>query len=256
MNILLMNGSPRKKGNTQSILELYGEVLQKQIGIEQSKLIYVSLADQSIELCRGCRVCMENSEAFCPCKDNVRNIEAQMVMADIIIIGTPVYVEDVSGLMKLWIDRMAFRCHRPFLNGKMVYLVTTSGANASNHAIKTLKQAFLSWGAKVIGGNNYSMGPRMETINVKNKYEELIKKQINRIQKNKKKIPIYSLIGFEVQKKYWIKKGLETDSYDYQYWKSKGWLEKSCSYYYPVRVDHIKHIMVKGIGIFVGKILY
>lgn len=256
MKILLINGSPRKNGNTQAIMDLYGEALHKQFGLQQCKIKYVSLADQSIEMCHGCRACMENSEDFCPCKDYVKKLEVQMLSADIIFIGTPVYVEDVSGLIKLWIDRMAFHCHRPFLDGKIVYLFTTSGAKASKHAIKTLKHALLSWGARIIGCNNYSMGIQMEKSAVKQRYGEVINKQILQVNSKMKTIPIYSLIAFEVQKKYWIKKGMETDSFDYRYWKSKGWLEKSCLYYHPVRVAFIKYIIVRVTGNFVGKVLY
>ncbi|PHV72218.1 hypothetical protein CS063_01715 [Sporanaerobium hydrogeniformans] len=161
MKILMINGSPRKKGNTQLILDLFERLLQEHVGISQD-IITVSLREKVIELCHGCRGCMVNSEEFCPCKDEVKDIENKMKKADLILIGSPVYVEDISGLMKNWIDRMAYRCHRPFLNGKRVYLFTTSGAKASNHAIRTLKHAFLAWGAEVIQWDNYSMGIRME----------------------------------------------------------------------------------------------
>lgn len=256
MKVLLINGSPRKNGNTQSILNLYGEVLQKHLHFSTNEIVNISLSEKAIQLCRGCRTCMEHCENLCPCKDDVKSIEEQMNTVDIIIIGTPVYVEDISGLTKIWIDRMAFHCHRPFLNGKTVYIFTTSGAKASSHAIKTLKHAFLAWGARVIDEKNFSMGARMKNMYVKNNFEKIIDKQIDQLEKTRDIIPLFSLVSFQVQKNFWIRKGSETESYDYSYWKSKLWLEKSSIYYFPVKVNNTKKIIAKIVAMIVGKVLY
>lgn len=145
MKILFINGSPRKNGNTSLILKMYCSSFRDLMNVEQSQMEFISLAEQRIESCRGCRVCMKMSEDNCPCKDDVNHIEIKIKEADVIIVGSPVYVEDISGLLKMWIDRMAYRCHRPFLNGKPVVLFTTSGEKASKHAITTLRHVFLSW---------------------------------------------------------------------------------------------------------------
>ena len=256
MDILLINGSPRKNGNTQMILNLYAEMLQKQENTTHTDMI--SLAEQNIEFCHGCRLCMESTEMLCPCRDSVRNIETRMNAADMIIVGTPVYVEDVSGLTKVWIDRMAYHCHRPFLNGKKVFLFTTSGANASRHAMKTLQHAFLAWGATVVRGENFSMGGRMQAEAVSEKYEVQIREQIQKILQWQKadQISLFSLIAFRVQKGFWIKKGTEADSVDYQYWKKNGWLEKSTLYYHPAEVNPLKCCIAALIGKLIGQILY
>lgn len=257
MKILMINGSPRKKGNTQLILDLFERLLQEHVGVSQD-IITVSLREKVIQLCYGCRSCMVNSEEFCPCKDEVKDIENKMKKADLILIGSPVYVEDISGLMKNWIDRMAYHCHRPFLNGKRVYIFTTSGAKASNHSIRTLNHAFLAWGAEVIRCDNYSMGIRMEAGIAKGKFEKQIKKRVQLMCQSKKNIRkrTFSLIAFYVQKQFWIRKGKEADFYDYHYWKSQGWLDKTCMYYHQVKTNVIERFIVKVIGTLIGLILY
>ena len=50
-----------------------------------------------------------------------------MDAADGIIFASPVYVNDVSGIAKTWIDRLAYVCHRPAFAGKCAYLIATVG---------------------------------------------------------------------------------------------------------------------------------
>ena len=145
-------------------------------------------------------------------------LKSQMEQADAIIIGTPIYVEDISGLTKNWLDRMAFNCHRPFLLGKPVYLFATSGAGASKHALKTLKHALISWGGVIIGENQFS------------------------------------LVGFRIQKKYWIQRTDQT-TVDYLYWKEKGWLENSCHFYTSIQIPFYKRIASPIISQLVGLIM-
>lgn len=131
MNLLMINGSPNSSGNTNKILEVFTEVIYNTMNSNEFTCKTISLSEMSVAPCRGCRVCFNNSEALCPHKDDVFSIKSSMDEADIIIIGSPVYVEDVTGLTKNWIDRMAYSCHRPFLYGKLVHIFTTSGAGAS-----------------------------------------------------------------------------------------------------------------------------
>lgn len=60
-------------------------------------------------------------EDHCPLRDDVSEIKKKIDDADIIILASPVYVEDVSGLLKNWIDRMAFVCHRPAVPSALVH---------------------------------------------------------------------------------------------------------------------------------------
>lgn len=78
---------------------------------------------------------------FCPIKDDVLRVNDQIRDADSLIPASPVYVEDVNGIMKKWIDRMAFNSVRTALYGKSAVVITTSGAHSSTRSINTMKKA-------------------------------------------------------------------------------------------------------------------
>lgn len=100
MKILLINGSHRKNGNTHGILE----VIKKEFEEVTSDCEIVDLADYDIQYCQGhessfCR------EKGCPLDDNVSDILDKMKEADAIIIASPVYMGNVTGKLKSFMDR-------------------------------------------------------------------------------------------------------------------------------------------------------
>ncbi|MDP4152528.1 MAG: flavodoxin family protein, partial [Bacillota bacterium] len=147
MKIVSITSSLRQSGNTETIVQMLEGSLAK---LDESvQITHISLAKTKVEQCRGCRICFDRDESFCPIKDELSGIIKEIKDADAIIIASPVYVEDVNGTMKSFIDRMAFNSHRPSLYGKCAALITTSGAGSSNHALNTMKNAFSSWGANI-----------------------------------------------------------------------------------------------------------
>lgn len=116
--ILFISGSPRN-GNTSFILS---EIFNS-IGTGSKELVF--LKDKNIESCKGCLFC--HNEPSCTIKDDMEELLTKMKSADIFVIGTPNYFDNVSGLMKNFIDR----CH-PFykekiIRGKKVLLVFVGG---------------------------------------------------------------------------------------------------------------------------------
>lgn len=99
MNILGIVGSRRKNGNTFNIVS---EVLKggEESGAE-TNLIY--LGDYRIAPCTGCEGC---SDSFsCIIKDDFQTIVSLMREADGIVMGSPTYWYNVSGDMKIFLDR-------------------------------------------------------------------------------------------------------------------------------------------------------
>lgn len=258
MNVLLINGSPQDNGNTNSILEIFTQNIAKNKYDEQTCFTTIPLSNMAIEYCHGCRICFTKSEMLCPYKEDIVSIKSRMIEADIIIIGSPVYVEDVTGLVKNWIDRMAYNCHRPFLNGKPTYIFTTSGAMASLHAIRTIKHAMMAWGAENVNYDNYSMGNKMEIKKAEMLYGKQIEKRVNEIFHiyNSKNISTYSLLAFNVQKQFWLRKNNAKEPYDYNYWIEQGWLNKDCLYYHPVKVNIFKKYIAKLMSKLVAIIMF
>ena len=117
MKILTCVGSYRKNGNTARVVGLIEEQLQKVAAHnnEALEIETVYLGHHDIGICRGCRVCFDKGEEQCPLSDDLLAIKSKIKESDGIIIASPVYVNDVNGIVKNWIDRLAHVCHRPDL---------------------------------------------------------------------------------------------------------------------------------------------
>jgi len=118
LKILFISGSLRK-GNTEHILSKVYEA----IDTDSKELIL--LKDKSIKFCKGCLTCY--NKPGCTIKDDMEAILPKILNADILVLGTPNYYENVSGLMKNFMDR----CH-PFyehelIRNKKVILVYVGG---------------------------------------------------------------------------------------------------------------------------------
>lgn len=60
------------------------------------------MAYSDIQFCRGCRIYFDKGEELCPIKNGLLNIRDKINSADGIILASPVYVEDINGIMKNW----------------------------------------------------------------------------------------------------------------------------------------------------------
>ncbi len=105
MKILALNGSPRKGGNTDLLIDQVFAGAQ-QHGHECQKL---ALYAYKIMPCVDCRRCKQGDH-ICPIKDDMPQLLQLMGNADILVFGTPIYWYGPTAKMKLLIDRL-----RPFI---------------------------------------------------------------------------------------------------------------------------------------------
>lgn len=253
MKILTIISSYRKNGNTSKIVrqiedQLRIEADQRGLPLE---LETVYLGHQHLELCRGCRVCFDRGEAFCPLKDDLLSIKAKIQAADGLIVASPVYVGDVNGIMKNWIDRMAHVCHRPEFADKCVYLITSTGHSPTKHTLTTLQSAFISWGAYLVGWQGFKMGARMDAETAKELYQEhcrkIARKLLHAIQtRSYTKPPVYSLMVFKIQQWNYIR--TRKDTLDYQYWHNQGWTQPAREFFIPHQANRLTVRIARWVG--------
>ena len=122
-----------RKGNTEHILfKIY-----ESIDTESKELIL--LKEKNIMFCKGCLTCY--TKPGCVIKDDMVDILPKILESDILVLGTPNYYENVSGLMKNFMDR----CH-PFYenelicNKKVILIFVGGGKNEGTK--KSLNLAF------------------------------------------------------------------------------------------------------------------
>ncbi len=85
------------------------------------------LRDVELEQCQGCYTCFARGEEYCSLKDDASLLEKKMQDADGVIFATPVYGFQVSGLMKVFIDRHSYIFHRPRFFRQKALILTTAG---------------------------------------------------------------------------------------------------------------------------------
>jgi multimeric flavodoxin WrbA len=146
VKVLAIMGSPRSRGNTYKLTKLV-EARMKTLG--DVEFDYLFLTDINLGTCRGCRVCFEIGEDRCPSQDDRAIIADKIQSADGIIVATPVYVGNVSWLIKNFIDRSAYACHRPRFF-KNVLAIATIGAAGAWFVLLLLSMSLSPMGFKTV----------------------------------------------------------------------------------------------------------
>jgi arsenate reductase (thioredoxin) len=100
MLALGLQGSPRKKGNSDILLSAFMKALEERGA--RSRILQV--ARQNIEPCKELTVC--ERKGLCPIQDDMdREVYALLRRADIIVAASPVFFYNVSAQLKALIDR-------------------------------------------------------------------------------------------------------------------------------------------------------
>lgn len=116
VKILGISGAHRKGRNTSFLVQEAIRSASKVKGVETR---FIELSDFRIEYCQHCNMCIVDPEdperlavADCVIEDDMQEIYRLLKESDGIIFGSPVYVSNVSGRMKTFLDRLrplAFR---------------------------------------------------------------------------------------------------------------------------------------------------
>lgn len=261
MKILALQSSYRKNGNTTRIVRLVEDRLGQLSARDGFPLEfeYVALPEADIGLCRGCRVCFDQGEDKCPLKDGLPGLYEKLQNAAGVIVATPVYVEDVTAVMKNFIDRMAFCCHRPSFAGKTAVVITTSGSGSTNHALRTVKYAFGSWGFHLAGLKKFRMGALMTQEEAEMKFgaaaDKLAAELSSAVLSQKALKPSFmSLMIFKVQQTIYRTSPVFKDTYDRDWWNTTGRLDKKRTFYIPHRANPIKVKAARAAGAVLAKV--
>ena len=100
--IVILNGSPRKKGNTSALVKSFTE------GAEASgnTVTEFFLGGMNIHGCRGCFG--GHSSKDCPCvqQDDMNQIYPAVRDCDVIVLASPLYYWNMSGQLRSAVDRL------------------------------------------------------------------------------------------------------------------------------------------------------
>lgn len=104
MNVLLINGSPHKRGTYTALEEAAASLEAEGIGTE-----IAGIGKDPVRGCIACGACAKNRDNRCTFDDDIVNrLLEKTEAADGIIVGTPVYYAGANGALIAALDRMFF----------------------------------------------------------------------------------------------------------------------------------------------------
>ena len=240
MKVTAFVGSARKK-HTYNATEQFLQNLQTYGDVEYE---IVRLSEYDIKTCQGCKLCLDKEEALCPLDDDRDILIEKMNNSDGVIFASPNYSFQVSGIMKVFLDRLAFFLHRPKFFNKTYTSIVAQGIFGGKKIVKYLDRIGDGIGFNVVKGDCIKT---LEPISKKQKnknektIEKLSKSYYKELTKNRYPNPsIFKLMMFRMSRTS-IQLSLNEDFKDYLYYKEKGWFESD--YYYPVNLNIFKKML-------------
>jgi multimeric flavodoxin WrbA len=153
MKVIAFNGSPRKNGNTSTLINMVLDEL-KQEGIETE---LIQLGGRQIHGCRACFKCVGNQDQRCAQDDDILNeMLAKMLEADGIIFGSPTYHGDITPELSALIDRsgLVSKVNGTLFRRKVGAAVVAVRRAGSIHAISSVHHMLLM-NEMIIPGSSY-----------------------------------------------------------------------------------------------------
>ncbi len=189
MFVLGLQGSPRKKGNTNYLLSAFLDEAKKR----GAETLAIHVPDKHIKPCIGCTNC--EKKGVCSIKDDdmTKEIFALLRRADVVVVATPIYFYNATAQLKALIDRSQTLWSRKYKlgltdpgrqdrKGILLAVGATRGKNLFEGMILTAKYFFDAIGADFHGKLTYR---RIEDFGDMKKHETVmadIKKEVDRLE--------------------------------------------------------------------------
>lgn len=131
MNLVYISGSPRRKSNTDYVLNLCLAITRGE---------FIKLSEYKIEPCKACQDC--RGAGKCLIDDDMQKIIIpKLLKSDGIVLGSPVYFNNVSAQMKTFMDRTY--CLMGLLKNKIGGAIVVGRRYGAESAITTINAFFL-----------------------------------------------------------------------------------------------------------------
>ena len=230
-------GSARRK-HTYDAVRRFLDDLQA-LGDVECEIVAVS--DYRLEACRGCKLCFEKGEEACSLKDDRDVLIGKMTASDGVVFASPSYMFQVSGIMKTFLDRLAFFGHRPHFFGKAFTSIVIQGLPFKSKIAKYLNFVGACLGFNPVDGSCVTVREPM-TEKEARKLDSALARQSRRFYERlvKSDYPVPTLVmlmGFRIGRTT-MELELDDRSRDYRYYRDKGWFD--ADYFCPTRLGPLK----------------
>jgi multimeric flavodoxin WrbA len=230
-------GSASKKNTYKCVAQFLNKV--QVLGDIEYEIVILN--NYNLGICRGCRLCFLKGEEFCPLKDDRDLLMAKIEASDGVIFASPNYTWQMSGVMKMFLDRFGFACHRPRYFGKVFTSIVTQGFSGGNKIVDYFDFLAQTLGFNTIKGTCVTM-----LFPMSEKDEQKVDEALTKLSKQfhakltKPAYPVPSwpmLMGFRMGRTS-VREMLDDSSLDYRYYARMGWFESD--YFYPIQLGPLK----------------
>ncbi|MBI5231389.1 MAG: flavodoxin family protein [Coriobacteriales bacterium] len=239
--VLVLNGSPQGGGATFSAAQTFAERLESFGDVDAE---VVQLADYSIRTCRGCKVCFDAGEERCPLNDDRDLVLEKLLAADGVVFASPNYSFNISGVLKVFLDRLGFAFHRPRFHGRTYSSIVVQGIYRGRATRKYLDFIGGALGFNVVSGRVIRTLKPM-TGEAIARMDRQLAEQAARFHKRllAEQYPAPSLVGLAAFRmgRTAMAASRGTDNRDFEWYRDHGWLESE--YFYPARLGPAKRAL-------------
>jgi multimeric flavodoxin WrbA len=122
MKVLVLHGSPRKGGDSDTLV---GRLLDGLRESECPEVVEYYANELDIKPCQGCLACNRPPAYACAIQDDMQAITRDFAEANLVIFSTPMYWGYMTAQLKTVVDRMEAIAHERYFKGKVIVLVAT-----------------------------------------------------------------------------------------------------------------------------------
>ena len=152
MKTLLVNGSPRKDGNTAVALNEIAKTLEAE-GVE-AETFWIGV--KPVRGCMACGKCREGGGKCVFGDDAANDLAAKMAGADAVVIGSPVYYGQPNGALLALLQRALFS-NPDSVHGKPVATVAICRRGGASAAFQCLNLPFQMLSCNVVGSQYWNI---------------------------------------------------------------------------------------------------
>lgn len=143
MKILVLNGSPRPKGNTKQMIEAFQEGAMG----SGHRVDVVDVCQKQIAGCLACEYCHTKGNGTCVQKDDMGQVYELLRESEMLVIASPIYYHGISGQLKCALDRFyaaAYPTKPPHLK-KAAMILSSGDADMYDGALFSFQGDFLDF---------------------------------------------------------------------------------------------------------------
>ena len=159
MKILAIHGSPL---TTRSTTRKLANFVLEGAAEASAETEMIDLCDFRVTPCTACEGCSFNG--ICVYEDDVPVLVERMKEADVIVFASPVYIDNVSGQMKVFFDRLADAIHYQLLAGKYGCSVASTHTSGGDEVVAYQNHALNYLGVIAMGGISVATGGNAMSI--------------------------------------------------------------------------------------------